>query len=271
MRNFRDRSVSLIATGDQPSSTREFGNFAMEPSRQSPAEFDEHAPSSESPNTTSTHESATSDLSPPSPLSALFFSTNVSHPFRNLLLVPENDAEIRETVQQHAKTLVHSDESLSFADIAARIQERLCGPEPLTTSQLVRFLDTLTWTNRRMLADLVSRTMQGGTDPAATSTRLVASSAETRRHQADEPATAPQTSISGLTLAAARSSPDQVRRKLKALAALEAETPEMARWFQLVELTGATTDELARYFALDQRTVEQAVGKAIHTILKSIG
>jgi ECF sigma factor len=217
---------------------------------------------------TRTVDQAAVDESRASSLPALFATTNVSHPVRNVLLLPDGDIEIRDTVLRIAAEMIHSSESPSFANVASQIQDILCGPEPLATSQLLRFLDAVAWTNRRLLNEHAARALHE-LESGTASTRSLTASVDTTDQKVDESATSPNPSLSGLTLAAARTAPDQVQRKLKALGALENETPQAARWFQLVDFTGATTAELARYFSLPHKTVEQAVGKAIHTLINN--
>jgi hypothetical protein len=196
-------------------------------------------------------------------MSPLFVGTDSIYPFRTLLATPEQDAEIRSVIHSRTEGVLRDSYAMSFMKLANGILDDLCGPEPLTTYQLVAFINAFAFVVRRTLTSLVgNRRMPGtGTTIAASSscgTAVPDGGAEDDKHDP----------ITGLTLVAARTDPDLVEKKLLALDILEKNNPTAARWLQLVELTGATVDELARYFSIPRREIESTVGYAISEVMK---
>ncbi|MDX1968847.1 MAG: hypothetical protein SFV23_16855 [Planctomycetaceae bacterium] len=209
----------------------------------------------------------------------LHVGTDDFYPFRRLLNDSDAVEEIETIVAARFEELLHCVGDFSFVAAACQLQEDLCGEEPLTTRRLLAYLDAVAAVARRMLVRQVDRWRQekSGKEavPPVASTTVGLSrstiipgagaiSKLTFGQQAEEFAAPP----AGMTLVAARQSPEVVDRKLAVLAQLEREKPDLARWFQLMELTGSMADELARYFTIPVKTMERSLAEAISRICK---
>lgn len=201
-------------------------------------------------------------------LQTFFRSTNKAFLLRNLLWSDENLHDVQELVYNFAAQLVQRDGPISFAEITDRANKALCGDEPLFLTHLMRFLDAIVWSNRRLLVEKLS---DGATSVSTTTSetqKIASSSSATQRTIPPQHTQAAPQLTTGLTLVAAEHQRDDVRAKVLELEKFEAESPEEARWLLLVEFAGATTDDVASYFSLPVRTVDIAVANAIIQIRK---
>ena len=131
----------------------------------------------------------------------------------------------------------------------------LCGPEPLATDELLRFLDATAGVVRSAIQQAATTRIASQSQPASSDAATsIIMNAEVPTQIGTKEA-----SPASIDFQAAYEAPSLVLARLAALDALERSEPQRAHWYQLCEFTAVTENELARYLNQPLKLVSREV------------